>query len=62
MNETRNTLNVHLLNTAELKNLKFELVNLEYSAALIDSTGYEIVKGYGESIEDAMNDLHHNLL
>ena len=29
---------------------------------LVDSEGFEIVKGYGKSIADAINDLHHNLI
>ncbi len=46
----------------KLKNLKFEIINNEYVISLIDKEGYEIIKGYGVSIIEAINDLHHNLL
>lgn len=46
----------------KLKHLKFEYINNEYVATLIDSSGYEIIKGYGNEIIEAINDLHSNLL
>ena len=48
--------------TTKLKHLKFEQINNEYVATLIDSSGYEIIKGYGREIIEAINDLHCNLL
>lgn len=51
-----------LIPTSEFKNLKFEFVNGEYIVSLIDKEGFEIIKGYGISIIEAINDLHHNLL
>ena len=49
-------------NINQLKHLKFELINNEFVVALIDSTGYEIVRGYGNTIIEAINDLHNSLL
>lgn len=46
-----------------LKYLKFEMINSNtYVAFLNDAAGDTIVKGYGSSVIDAINDLHHNLI
>ncbi len=45
-----------------LKHLKFEMVNNVYTATLIDLEGEEVVKGYGNSVIEAINDLHSTLL
>lgn len=47
---------------SELENLKFEYYNNEYVVALVDAQGNEIIKGYGSSVVDAINDMHRNLL
>jgi hypothetical protein len=52
----------HKLSQADLKHLKFEMREGEYIVTLIDQTEYEIIKGYGQSIVDAINDLHSNLI
>ncbi len=62
MSEILNIVDVAVIDVFQLKNLKIELNNSEYSIALIDKGSYEIVKGYGITIEEAMNDLHHRLL
>lgn len=49
-------------NTGQLEHLKFELINNQHVATLVDSTGYEIVKGYGDTAIEAINDLHSTLL
>lgn len=49
-------------NTNQLKHLKFEKMNNEHIVTLIDSTGYEIIKGYGDTPIEAINDLHSCLL
>jgi len=46
----------------KLKHIKFEHLDNLYSAALIDATGYEIVKGYGKTSLEAVNDMHARLL
>jgi len=46
----------------QLKHLKFEEHQNEYMVTLIDLKGFEIVKGYGSTSIDALNDLHHQLL
>ena len=50
------------LNLTQLKHLKFDYRHEKYIASLIDVSGYVILKGYGETMMDALNDLHHNLL
>lgn len=47
---------------AELKHLKVEFLNYEYIVTLVDKEKHEIIKGYGKSINDAINDMHQNLL
>jgi len=49
-------------NKKGLKHLKFEYVSSEYVVTLVDNKGYEILRGYGNSIIEAINDLHHNLI
>jgi hypothetical protein len=46
----------------ELKYLKFEELSNEHVVTLIDETGYEIIRGYGNTIIEAINDLHSNLI
>lgn len=50
------------LNFSLLKNLKHTIKEDEHIISLIDIDGQEIIIGYGNSIESALNDLHHNLL
>lgn len=45
-----------------LKHLKFEENHGTYVVSLIDATGYEIIRGFGTTAVEALNDLHHNLL
>ena len=59
MNSTTNFTNVDI---SELKHFKLEYLNNEYVVTLVDSENYSILKGYGRSIVEAINDLHHNLL
>jgi len=46
----------------ELKNLKFQKNKNEIMVTLVDNDGFEILKGYGMSPTEAINDLHSNLL
>ena len=46
----------------ELQHIKCEYIEQEYVATLIDTDGFEILKGYGLSIIKAINDLHNNLM
>jgi hypothetical protein len=50
------------INLSELKNLKVEYFKNEYVVTLIDDHNYEILKGYGLSITDAINDLFRSLI
>ena len=45
-----------------MKYLKFEKLKDEHVVTLVDATGYEILKGYGDDFVEAINDLHQNLL
>lgn len=45
-----------------LNHLRFEFHNNEYTASLVDYAGYEILRGYGPTKLDAINDLHKNLV
>ncbi len=46
----------------QLKHVKIHYANNEYSVSLVDSAEYEIVKGYGTTIIEAINDLHAGLV
>lgn len=45
-----------------LKYISFEYGNESYIAILKDDSGFPILKGYGKTRLDALNDLHHNLI
>ncbi len=51
-----------ILIKAKLKYLKFGRDQNEYEVALVDEGGYEIIKGYGKSTIEAINDMHNNLI
>lgn len=54
--------NTTLISSMKLKHLVFDYGIDEYIVTLVDAEGFKIVSGYGESIVDAINDLHHNLI
>lgn len=62
MTETLENHTAFLINPMDLKHLKIQVVNSEFTVILVDASGYEILKGYGSSIEKAINDLHHSLI
>ncbi|MEH6536775.1 MAG: hypothetical protein V7719_10300 [Psychroserpens sp.] len=51
-----------LVSVMEFEHLKFEHQSDEHIVTLVDADGYEITRGYGSSITEAINDLHHNLI
>ncbi|WP_167455924.1 hypothetical protein [Tenacibaculum singaporense] len=51
-----------LIEITELQHIKIEYINQEYVATLIDINGFEIIKGYGSSNINAINDLHKGLI
>ncbi len=51
-----------LINSSNLKDLKIEFLNSEYTVALTDMHGDEHLEGYSNTIEDAINDLHQGLM
>ncbi|WP_370479787.1 hypothetical protein [Tamlana flava] len=50
-----------MIELEKLANLKFEIKNNIHCVSLIDKKGFEIIKGYGKTIIDAINDLHSRL-
>lgn len=46
----------------EFKHLLFEIVKEEHIVSLVDDKGYKITSGYGNSIIEAMNDMHRGLI
>ncbi len=50
------------INPMDLKHLKIEVLNSKYTVVLTDLNGDGVLKGYGDSIEEAINDLHQSLL
>lgn len=46
----------------QLQHVQIEHIEKEYIVSLIDSKGYEIIKGYGSTLPEALNDLHAGLL
>ena len=50
------------MNESELKYIRFENNNNEYVAILVDQQEFEILRGYGKSKIEALNDLHNNLI
>ncbi len=46
----------------QFKHLQVQHDNGEYIISLVDSKGYEIVKGYGKSTTEAINDMHSCLI
>ena len=62
MNEQINIVQACSINPFELEHLKIEVLNSKYVVALIDMSGNEILKGYGVTIIEAINNLHSTLL
>ncbi|WP_396590744.1 hypothetical protein [Allomuricauda sp. R78024] len=50
------------LNTNQLKFLKINQFGESYSASLVDNKEFEIIKGYGSTVVEAINDMHDNLI
>lgn len=51
-----------IIETNSIEHLKFEEINGEHIVSLIDTTNFVILKGYGETMVEAINDLHSNLI
>jgi len=62
MNRSQLNIKSTYVSVIEFEHLKFENQRDQHMVTLVDSEGFEIVKGYGKSIADAINDLHHNLI
>jgi hypothetical protein len=44
------------------KHLLFEVEDQKHIVSLVDAEGYKITKGYGDSLIEAINDMHHNFI
>ena len=53
---------VEPIDIKQLKHLQVDYNSNEYIVSLVDSQGYEIVRGYGSTAVEAINDLHSGLL
>ncbi|MDY8136606.1 hypothetical protein [Aquimarina sp. 2201CG5-10] len=62
MNSIKSIENHKSVYLSQLKHLKFKKLNGKYVAILRDAKGYEIIKGYGNTTAEAINDLHSTLL
>ncbi|MBQ4822281.1 hypothetical protein [Aquimarina sp. MMG016] len=51
-----------LIDPKELNNIKIEFINSEFVVTLVDQTHIELLKGYGNTVISAINDLHQNLI
>ncbi|MFT5167374.1 MAG: hypothetical protein ACI8P3_002611 [Saprospiraceae bacterium] len=51
-----------IIDAYQMKHLKFEIINDEHVVTLRDTEGYEVIKGYGVTVIEAINDLHSNLI
>lgn len=50
------------LNINQLKYLKIYQGSESFSVSLVDNEEFEIIKGYGRTVVDALNDMHDNLI
>lgn len=50
------------ININDLKNIKVTLENNQYTAVLVDGEGFDIIRGFGSTPTEAINDLHSNLI
>jgi len=55
-----NMMQENIINLSDLKHLKVEFIKNEYVVTLVDDQAFEIVKGYGDSVSKALNDLLSN--
>lgn len=62
MNTAELTLDYQCELNNDLKHLQFQSQNEGYMVTLVDLQGSEILRGYGDSPSDALNDLHSNLI
>ena len=49
------------VNTKEFEHLMLEVEKGEHVVTLVDAEGYKIIRGYGNSAIEAINDMHDNL-
>jgi hypothetical protein len=49
------------IDITEIPNLKVEYIQKEYIVTLVDDQQFEIIKGYGLTLANALNDLLSNL-
>lgn len=50
------------LNIGQLKFIKIDQLEESYCASLVDNKEFEIIKGYGATVAEAINDMHHGMI
>jgi hypothetical protein len=50
------------IDTSEFRHLRFEKKGGQHIVSLVDSNEYQILRGYGGTIIEAINDLHSGIL
>ena len=59
---TQSNQEAHYIQIEKLDYINIVELDKNFTAVLLDKQGDEIIKGYGMTIESALNDLHHNLI
>ncbi|MBC3846294.1 hypothetical protein H8K90_07880 [Winogradskyella echinorum] len=50
------------INAHQLKHIKVNKLNESFCVSLVDHKKFEITKGYGNTVIEAINDMHDNLI
>lgn len=50
------------LNIGQLKFIKIYQLEESFCASLVDHKEFEIIKGYGPTVAEAINDMHHGII
>ena len=50
------------INIMEFEHLMLEIEKGQHVVTLVDAEGYKIIRGYGNSAIEAINDMHDNLV
>jgi hypothetical protein len=50
------------IQTEELSNIRVSETETGFVVALVDGEEFEIVRGFGDTITEALNDMHSNLI
>jgi len=53
---------VDTIQAEELSNIRVSKTETGFVVALTDQEGFEIVRGFGDTVTQALNDMHSNLI